>query len=90
MITLGVTTPGDAAEVVTVTNGKDGLASAKVTALAEYPQKGRATGGVRTASLTGESQLALAWVGVGPAKAASSGGVARSRRPSTVPATVPA
>ena len=28
--------------------------------------------------LTGESQLALAWVGVGPAKAASSGGVARS------------
>ena len=74
-----MTAPGDAAEVVTVTNGKDGLASAKVTALSEYPQKGRATGGVRAHRfLTGESQLALAWVGVGPAKAASSGGVARS------------
>ena len=79
LIALGVTAPGDAAEVVTVTNGKDGLASAKVTALSEYPQKGRATGGVRAHRfLTGESQLALAWVGVGPAKAASSGGVARS------------
>ena len=74
LIALGVTAPGDAAEVVTVTNGKDGLASAKVTALSEYPQKGRATGGVRAHRfLTGESQLALAWVGVGPAKAASSG-----------------
>ena len=79
LIALGVTAPGDAAEVVTVTNGKDGLASAKVTALSESPQKGRATGGVRAHRfLTGESQLALAWVGVGPAKAASSGGVARS------------
>jgi len=76
---LGVTAPGSAAEVVTITNGQDGMASAKVTPLAEYPQKGRATGGVRAHRfLTGESKLALAWVGVGPAKAGTSGGVARS------------
>ena len=79
VIALGVTAPGTAAEVVTVTDGKDGLASVKVTPLAEYPQKGRATGGVRAHRfLTGESKLALAWVGVGPAKAGTPGGVARS------------
>ena len=79
VIALGVTAPGSAAEVVTVTNGQDGMASAKVTPLAEYPQKGRATGGVRAHRfLTGESKLALAWVGVGPAKAGTQGGVARS------------
>ena len=79
VIALGVTAPGAAAEVVTVTDGKDGLASVKVTPLAEYPQKGRATGGVRAHRfLTGESKLALAWVGVGPAKAGTQGGVARS------------
>ena len=79
VIALGVTAPGSAAEVVTVTNGQDGMASAKVTPLAEYPQKGRATGGVRAHRfLTGESKLALAWVGVGPAKAGTPGGVARS------------
>ena len=79
VIALGVTAPGTAAEVVTVTDGKDGLASVKVTPLAEYPQKGRATGGVRAHRfLTGESKLALAWVGVGPAKAGTQGGVARS------------
>ena len=79
VIALGVTAPGSAAEVVTVTNGQDGMASAKVTPLAEYPQKGRATGGVRAHRfLTGESKLALAWVGIGPAKAGTPGGVARS------------
>lgn len=79
VIALGVTAPSSAAEVVTVTNGQDGMASAKVTPLAEYPQKGRATGGVRAHRfLTGESKLALAWVGVGPAKAGTPGGVARS------------
>ena len=79
VIALGVTAPGSAAEVVTVTNGQDGMASAKVTPLAEYPQKGRATGGVRAHRfLTGDSKLALAWVGVGPAKAGTPGGVARS------------
>ena len=79
VIALGVTAPGSAAEVVTITNGQDGMASAKVTPLAEYPQKGRATGGVRAHRfLTGESKLALAWVGVGPAKAGTPGGVARS------------
>ncbi len=79
IIALGVTAPSDTAEVVTVAKGKDGLTSAKVTALSEYPQKGRATVGVRVHRfLTGETHLALAWVGVGPAKAASSGGVARS------------
>lgn len=79
VIALGVTAAGAAAQVVTVTDGKDGMASAKVTPLKEYPQKGRATGGVRAHRfLTGESALALAWVGVGPAKAGTAGGVARS------------
>ncbi len=78
LITLGVTAPGDAAEVVTVTNGKDGTGERQGHRPERVPAEGRATGGVRAHRfLTGESQLALAWVGV-PAKAASSGGVARS------------
>jgi DNA gyrase subunit A len=48
----------------------------KVTPLAEYPPKGRATGGVRCHRfLKGEDELILAWVGRGPAMAtAGSGG----------------
>jgi len=51
----------------------------KVTALAEFPGKGRATAGVRAQSfLKGESALAHAWVGPGPALAVSSDGSARN------------
>ncbi|MDO5619372.1 DNA gyrase/topoisomerase IV subunit A [Kocuria sp.] len=53
--------------------------SVKLTPLSEYPAKGRATGGVRCQRfLRGESALTLAWAGLGPAKAASTAGVARS------------
>jgi DNA gyrase subunit A len=51
--------------------------SLKVTAYAEYPAKGRATGGVRCHRfLRGEDTLVLGWVGGSPAKAAAANGVA--------------
>ena len=49
--------------------------AAKVTDLAEYPAKGRATGGVRCHRfLRGEDALVLAWAGPAPARAAASSG----------------
>ena len=49
--------------------------SVKVTWLAGYPAKGRATGGVRCHRfLRGEDTLVLAWVGPGPARAAAASG----------------
>ncbi|QCU77875.1 DNA topoisomerase 4 subunit A [Citricoccus sp. SGAir0253] len=72
------------AVVVTVTRGEPALpgsasGSVKRTPLREYPAKGRGTGGVRAHRLLkGETALALAWVGPGPALAASATGVARS------------
>ncbi|HYO19242.1 MAG TPA: DNA topoisomerase IV subunit A [Dermatophilaceae bacterium] len=51
--------------------------SLKVTPYAEYPAKGRATGGVRCHRfLRGEDILVLGWVGASPAKAAAANGVA--------------
>ena len=51
----------------------------KVTPLAEYPGKGRATGGVRCHRfLRGEAKLGLAFVGAAPARAAAANGVART------------
>jgi len=51
-------------------------ASVKVTPFAEYPAKGRATGGVRCQRfLKGEDGLVLAWIGVGPALGATEAGV---------------
>ncbi|WP_337061176.1 DNA gyrase/topoisomerase IV subunit A [Kineococcus sp. G2] len=53
------------------------LGSAKVTPLAEYPAKGRATGGVRCHRFArGEDVLLLAWAGRGPAEAATPTGTA--------------
>ena len=47
----------------------------KVTPLAEYPAKGRATGGVRCHRfLKGEDTLLLAWAGPAPARAAAASG----------------
>ena len=47
----------------------------KVTPIAEYPGKGRATGGVRSHRfLKGEDTLVTAWAGPGPARAAASSG----------------
>jgi DNA gyrase subunit A len=49
-----------------------GGASVKVTPLAEYPPKGRATGGVRCQRfLKGEDGLILAWIGAPPVLAAT-------------------
>ncbi|ONI76873.1 DNA topoisomerase IV [Actinosynnema sp. ALI-1.44] len=48
--------------------------SVKVTPFAEYPAKGRATGGVRTHRfLKGETRLVLAWIGPRPAGASNTG-----------------
>ncbi|MCY0904293.1 DNA gyrase/topoisomerase IV subunit A [Arthrobacter sp. H14-L1] len=82
--TEGGGAPDPAAVVVTIAGSSDALpgtvpGSAKVTAFAEYPAKGRATGGVRAHRfLRGEDRLLLAWAGHGPAKAASETGVARA------------
>ena len=82
---LGDDAPGTGgAVVVTVTEGEQTLpgtvpGSVKVTPLAEYPAKGRATGGVRAHRLLkGETALSLAWTGPSPALGASSSGVARA------------
>ncbi|WP_218713887.1 DNA topoisomerase (ATP-hydrolyzing) subunit A [Arthrobacter sp. BF1] len=84
VLSFGVVSPTDPdAVVVTVSGGQEALpgtpsGSAKVTALSEYPAKGRATGGVRAHRfLKGEDRLFLSWAGHGPAKASSSSGVAR-------------
>jgi len=51
--------------------------SLKVTPYAEYPAKGRATGGVRCHRfLRGQDTLILGWVGGSPATAAAANGVA--------------
>ena len=51
-------------------------ASVKVTPFAEYPPKGRATGGVRCQRfLKGEDRLLTAWAGPGPALGATEAGV---------------
>jgi DNA gyrase subunit A len=85
VLSFGVVSPADAeAVVVTVAGGQDALpgtpsGSAKVTALSEYPAKGRATGGVRAHRfLKGEDRLFVAWAGHGPAKASTSSGVVRA------------
>jgi len=67
--------------VVTVAGSSYGLpgtqvGTAKVTPFAEYPAKGRATGGVRCHRfLKGEDTLLLAWAGPAPALAAAANGV---------------
>ncbi|MBM7050709.1 DNA topoisomerase (ATP-hydrolyzing) subunit A [Rothia sp. ZJ1223] len=80
VIAFGATAPGTNAQVVTVTNAASSMEpSVKVTELSEFPAKGRATAGMRAHRLlTGETQLDFAWVGVGPAKAVSAAGVART------------
>ena len=50
----------------------------KLTALSEFPPKGRATGGVRAHTfLKGEDELSLAWVGPSPVLAVGTDGSAR-------------
>jgi DNA gyrase subunit A len=73
--------PSDTAPVVVTAAGNAGTlpgtnpASVKVTPYAEYPAKGRATGGVRCHRfLKGEDELVLAWAGPGPARGATAAG----------------
>jgi DNA gyrase subunit A len=77
VVAFGAVDPQDPdAVVVTIAVDSRALAgtdvgSAKVSALEEFPVKGRATGGVRAQRfLKGEDTVALAWVGTGPALAA--------------------
>jgi DNA gyrase subunit A len=68
--------------VVTISGSTSALpgiqtGSAKVTPFAEFPSKGRATGGVRCHRfLKGEDALLLAWAGPSPAQAAGPTGAA--------------
>ncbi len=85
VIHFGVVAPGDDTAVVVTIAGSNGAlpgtapGTAKVAAFAEYPAKGRATGGVRAHRfLKGEDVLLLAWAGHGPAKACAASGVARA------------
>ena len=67
-------------EVVTISGSSDSLPGtetglAKVTPLAEYPPKGRATGGVRAHRfLKGEDALLIAAIGHAPVVAAAGSG----------------
>jgi len=70
-----------AAPVVVTVAGSGGAlpgtsaVTVKVTPYAEYPPKGRATGGVRCHRfLKGEDTLVLAWAGTGPARGATEAG----------------
>ncbi|MDX6228157.1 MAG: gyrase subunit [Frankiales bacterium] len=81
VIAFGAIDPEDPdAVVVTIAVDSSALAgtdvgSAKVSALEEFPVKGRATGGVRAQRfLKGEDTLSVAWVGTGPALAADADG----------------
>ncbi|TXK17490.1 DNA topoisomerase (ATP-hydrolyzing) subunit A [Homoserinibacter sp. GY 40078] len=80
---FGAVDPADAV-VVTISTPAETLAGTdagrgKVSHFAEFPGKGRATGGVRSHSfLKGESSLALAWAGPAPARAISADGAARA------------
>ncbi len=83
VVFFGAVAADEDAVVATVSTPEGTLAGtdpgrAKVSAFAEFPGKGRATGGVRAhAFLKGESALALAWAGPGPALANGPGGEIR-------------
>ncbi|MFP5336311.1 MAG: DNA topoisomerase (ATP-hydrolyzing) subunit A [Actinomycetes bacterium] len=80
VVFFGALPAGTPGEVVTVSGSSSALpgtenGSAKVTPFAEYPAKGRATGGVRCHRfLRGEDVLVAAWAGPAPARAVSSAG----------------
>jgi DNA gyrase subunit A len=81
VIWFGAVGPADdTAVVVTVAGSASALpgtsaGTVKVTPYAEYPPKGRATGGVRCHRfLKGEDMLVLAWAGPGPARGATEAG----------------
>ncbi|WP_062464522.1 DNA gyrase/topoisomerase IV subunit A [Demequina soli] len=79
-IFFGIVRAGTEGAVATIAGPSDGLpgtaaGSAKWTPLAEFPPKGRATGGVRAHRfLKGEDTLLLAWAGPTPPRAATAAG----------------
>jgi DNA gyrase subunit A len=102
VVYFGAVDPGRDAVVVTVSGSADALpgtqaGSVKVTPYADYPPKGRGTGGVRCHRfLRGEDTLLQAWAGPAPARAAAASGVAvelpeatGKRDGSGVPAAMP-
>ncbi|MEV8212085.1 DNA topoisomerase IV subunit A [Leifsonia sp. NPDC077715] len=86
VIYFGAVAADDAAEAVVSTIAASDATlpgadpgTAKVSDFAEFPAKGRATGGVRAQRfLKGESELVLAWAGRAPALAVAPDGVART------------
>jgi DNA gyrase subunit A len=81
-IGTGASALGDPEPVVVTVAGRSGAlpgtggASVKVTPFAEYPAKGRATGGVRCQRfLKGEDGLIQAWIGPVPVVGATESGV---------------
>ena len=83
VIFFGAIDPGAENVVATISSSVATIAGAdpgraKVSAIGEFPGKGRATGGVRAHSfLKGEDVLALAWVGPAPALAVGTDGSVR-------------
>ncbi|MEJ1087448.1 DNA topoisomerase IV subunit A [Microbacterium sp. Mu-80] len=81
VISFTVVSSPEEAVVVTVSGSEGTLAGAdagraKISAFAEFPGKGRATGGVRAhAFLKGEDRLRLAWVGLEPRAIGTDGAV---------------
>ncbi|HET7278190.1 MAG TPA: DNA topoisomerase IV subunit A [Dermatophilaceae bacterium] len=88
-IFFGAVNPRRDAVVVTSSGSSAALpgtqaGSLKVTPYAEYPAKGRGTGGVRCHRfLKGEDTLVLAWAGGAPARAAAANGVPVDLPPAT-------
>ena len=81
VVFFGAVPDGAEAYVVTISGSSAALpgtepGSLKVSPYADFPVKGRATGGVRAHRfLKGEDVLTLAWVGEAPARAAAANGV---------------
>lgn len=82
VVSFRAVAPTESAVVVTIAGTGAALpgtesGTVKVTPLAEYPGKGRGTGGVRCHRFrSGEDRLLAAWVGDGPPRAATASGVA--------------
>lgn len=83
VIAFQVVQPENPEAIVVTISGSDtalpGLENGrvKVSALADFPAKGRATGGVRAHALrAGENRLLTAWAGVAPVRAITSTGAA--------------
>ncbi|MFD1933623.1 MULTISPECIES: DNA gyrase/topoisomerase IV subunit A [Nonomuraea] len=80
VVWFGAVDPAQPSQVVTIAGSATALpgtqvGGGKVSDYAEFPPKGRATGGVRAQRfLKGEDVLLLAWAGPGPAKAVSAVG----------------